>query len=182
MALINSQRPKISSKPARSSTHLQQQDRTKQKRSYRDVARRLFWRFVAYFFLVVPDALMLFTVYYLCLWMRTNDVMFRMKTQKFPLWYDPNRSLWYGPTAISHPRPPTVISSLHTAVALLAIPIAVFLFMQLRVRSFWDANHAIWGLLKAVALMFVPLAPQRNVLAVLIYSLGHFSRRYSNDS
>lgn len=142
---------------ARIPAHLQQQVRAinqKRRRSYRDVARRLFWQSVAYFFLVVPDAFMLVTVYYLCLWMRTNDVMYRMKTREFPLWYDPTRKMWYGPTAISHPKPAPVISSLHTAVALLAIPIAVFLLMQLRVRSFWDTNHAIWGLFKAVALMY----------------------------
>lgn len=87
MALISPRGLRIFSKPARSPAHLQQQDRTikqKRRRSYRDVARRLFWRFVAYFFLVVPDALMLVTVYFTCLWMRVNDLMYRMKTREFP--------------------------------------------------------------------------------------------------
>ena len=155
MASNNSHGQAVFSRPVQMLTHSQQHERTKRpRRPYRDHARRLLWRCIAYFFLVVRDAMMLLTIYLFCLWMRGYDLMYRMKTREFPLWFDPHRNLWYGPTSISHPRPPTVISSLHTAVALLFIPIGVFLLMQLRVRSFWDANHAIWGLLKAVAVMY----------------------------
>ena len=118
---------------------------------------------LAYSFLKFPDLIALLTVYGICLSLRLPQSMYyRWEMYTFPLWYDPSRRRWYGETAISHPREPTVISSFHTAVALLSVPIGVFLLMQLRVRNFWDLEHAIWGLFKAVAVMYVSsLAPKR---------------------
>lgn len=137
-----------------------------------------FWS-LAYSLLVACDSITLLIVYGLCLSMRLHDKMYyRWKTRKFPIWYDPDKNTWYGETALSYPREPTIISSEHTAMALIGIPIAVFLLMQARVRSFWDLNHAIWGHIKAVAVMYDLCGSGEHIhFGVLIcHHLGHFSR------
>ncbi|TLS27442.1 hypothetical protein PpBr36_04106 [Pyricularia pennisetigena] len=50
----------------------------------------------------------------------------------------------------AHPYRPQIISSEQAGVMAIATPIIVFLLAQIRIRSFWDLNNSIFGLLYAV--------------------------------
>lgn len=62
---------------------------------------------------------------------------------------------WYAPIDISHPKTDLILSNVIAAVIFVAVPIGVILAMQCSVRSFWDANAAVFGLLKGLVLMYV---------------------------
>ncbi len=124
-----------------------------QKKPYSYYIRRLPRWFLNYSWLTRYDTLFIVLVYFVsgALWLWAPG--YRMNKRVFPLWYDPNRRLWYGPISISQPRGTEVISSLNTAIVCTGLPILVILLMQVFVRNFWDANSALWAVSKALALM-----------------------------
>lgn len=79
--------------------------------------------------------------------------IYRADRRKIPLWYDPYKQTWYGPLSLSCQKQPDVISSTHTGLVVTFGPLAVVVIVQLFTRSFWDAHHANFGLLKALAVM-----------------------------
>lgn len=80
--------------------------------------------------------------------------IYRRSERKFPLWWDPDLDVWYGPTWISQPRlAHETISSLITAIVCVAIPLLCLILVQLFVRDFWDSHSAKVSFLKAIALM-----------------------------
>lgn len=72
----------------------------------------------------------------------------------FPMRYD-FFSGWYGPINISYPRRNLILTNLVAGLLFTAIPFAIIIAMQIFVRSFWDANAAIFGLLQGLAMMYV---------------------------
>ncbi|TLD04087.1 hypothetical protein PgNI_11167 [Pyricularia grisea] len=50
----------------------------------------------------------------------------------------------------AHPYRPQIITSEQAGVMAIATPIIVFLLAQIRIRSFWDLNNSIFGVLYAV--------------------------------
>ena len=78
---------------------------------------------------------------------------FHRDVRVFPIWLNKSTGLWEGPAEYSYPKIPHVLGIVNSAIAIGTIPIVAVLFMQIWVRSFWDANAAIWGLLKALVLM-----------------------------
>ncbi|KAI0205639.1 PAP2 superfamily-domain-containing protein [Astrocystis sublimbata] len=56
------------------------------------------------------------------------------------------------PPDFAYPYRPQTVSSLLAAIVAIATPVVVILLLQLRIRSFWDLNNAITGLLYAILL------------------------------
>ena len=79
--------------------------------------------------------------------------IYNRQNRYFPMWFNTHTGLWEGPIEYSYPHIPMALSALNCALALLLIPLATILAMQLFVRSFWDWNAATLGLLKAMTLM-----------------------------
>jgi len=131
----------------------QREQSSHQKKPYSYYIRRLPRGFFNHAWLTRYDTLFVVLAYCVsgALWFWAP--VYRMNERTFPLWYDPNRKVWYGPTSISQPRGTEVISSLNTAIVCTALPILVILLMQVFVRSFWDASSALWAVSKALALM-----------------------------
>ncbi|KAL9042526.1 MAG: hypothetical protein Q9214_003748 [Letrouitia sp. 1 TL-2023] len=80
---------------------------------------------------------------------------FRQSDTLWPMWRDPAERVWRGPLEISHPELHSVLDSMECAIVVLLVPLALVLLMQTFVKSFWDANAAILGLLKALSAMTV---------------------------
>ena len=70
----------------------------------------------------------------------------------FPMRYD-FYSGWYGPTNISHPRRNLILTNLVAGLIFTGIPLIIILAMQVFVRSFWDANAALFALFQGLAIM-----------------------------
>ena len=87
-------------------------------------------------------------IYYL-----NKSNIFKPKDRIFPMWLNPNTQLWEGPVEFSYPHISMILSTFNCAIAVMVIPLAVIFIMQLFVRSFWDLNAAIMGLLKSMTLM-----------------------------
>ena len=154
MGIVNPHGPAIYSPQTELPNGLPQYGQTsRQKKPYSHYLRKLPWWFVNYCWLVRYDSLFILLVYCVsgALWFWAPG--YRMSERTFPLWFDPDRNFWYGPTSISQPRGTEVISSLNTAIVCTALPVLVIILMQLFVRNFWDASSAYWALFKALALM-----------------------------
>ena len=78
---------------------------------------------------------------------------FRIDTTMWPMWRDPVSLNWRGPLDISYPIEKSVLNTFNCGLVVVLVPIAIVLFMQMYVKSFWDANAAILGLLKALTAM-----------------------------
>lgn len=105
--------------------------------------------------LVGIDIMLMVCLSLVTLILKLDHQIFRQSKMIFPMRY--SRVLgWYGPTDISYPQRPLILSNLTTGIIFTAIPIAVIVGMQAFVRSFWDANAAILGLLNGLVLMYVP--------------------------
>lgn len=85
--------------------------------------------------------------------MRFSHVVFRWNQRYFPMTWDPVSGKWYGPLELSYPRSPLILSTLFTGVLIPAVGVAVIVGMQAWVRSFWDANAALFGLFKGLVMM-----------------------------
>lgn len=151
---MNPQSPAILAPQTEQATDSAQEGQIiRQKKPYSYYIRSLPQWFFNYSWLTRYDTLFLVLVYLVSGLLRLYAPIYRMRERAFPLWYDPNRRVWYGPTSISQPRGTEVISSLNTAIVCASLPILVILLMQVFVRNFWDANSALWAVSKALALM-----------------------------
>ena len=118
--------------------------------------RQRFSRLICdYLQLVWLDFLFIFLNYAICGALFYWAPMYRPRYRMIPLWYDPVKKEWYGPLSISCPKNnwPDVITSTQTGMVVVFVPLAVILFVQLFTKSFWDAHHAKFGLVKALAVM-----------------------------
>ena len=104
--------------------------------------------------LVWLDFLVLLFILFLAWLFDSRIRVFRQHNRTFPMWLEPP-DRWYGPPSISQPRQQLIVSNLVAAMVVTAVPVVVFLMTQIIIRDFWDANAAIFGLLKGLALMFV---------------------------
>ena len=111
-----------------------------------------------YFRLIWPDVSLIVSVSGLA-YQLSQLVPFKMYDRVFPMWYNPTTGLWEGEIQYSYPHLPYILDTLGSGFAIGTIPIGVVLIMQFWVRSFWDANAAIWGILKALTLMLVFYSP-----------------------
>ena len=80
---------------------------------------------------------------------------FRMYSRVFPMWLNNSTGLWEGELRYSYPHIPYVLGILTSGLLIGTVPIATVILMQIWVRNLLDLNAAIWGLLKALTLMFV---------------------------
>ena len=154
MTIMNPQSPTILAPQTEHATESARQGQiSRQKKPYSYYIRKLPQWFVNYSWLTRYDTLFIVIVYFVCGALFLWGPGYRMRERVFPIWYDPNRGVWYGPTSISQPHGTQVMSSLNTAMVCTILPILVILLMQVFVRNFWDASSAIWAVTKALALM-----------------------------
>ncbi|KAA6410256.1 MAG: hypothetical protein FRX48_05677 [Lasallia pustulata] len=78
---------------------------------------------------------------------------YRRHTHLFPMWVDPSTKLWVGPVEYSYPRQPFILTTMQAALVDILVPVATILAVQVFMRSFWDANAAVFALLKALIVM-----------------------------
>lgn len=120
----------------------------------RRLLKDFFKNFASWVCLVWLDFLVLLFILFL-VWLFDRRVrVFRQNSRTFPMWLEPPDG-WYGPPSISQPKQDLILSNFVAAMIVTTVPIAVFLMTQIIIRDFWDANAAIFGLLKGLALMFV---------------------------
>lgn len=112
--------------------------------------------------LVGVDILLMVCLSLATLVLKLDHEIFRQSKRLFPMRYSESQG-WYGPTDLSYPKQPLILSNAIAGMIFTAVPLAVILAMQVFVRSFWDANAAILGLLKGLVIMYVP-----TVFALLI--------------
>lgn len=105
--------------------------------------------------LVGVDLLLMICLSLATLILSLDHGIFRQSTRVFPMRYNGYQG-WYGPTDISYPERPLILSNIIAGVIFAVVPIAVILAMQVFVRSFWDANAAILGLVKGLVIVYVP--------------------------
>lgn len=80
--------------------------------------------------------------------------IFLQHHRRFPMQYS-REDLWYGPVAISRPKESLLLGNFTAAILFVVLPIGVILALQAFIRDFWDANAAIFGLLKGLVTMCV---------------------------
>lgn len=115
-----------------------------QKRNFASWLRRV-W------FDIVVMVLLLIVAYII----RAVDTpIFLERRRSFPMHYSREDS-WYGPPYISHPKEKLRLDNLEAALCFTIIPIIVILALQVFIRSFWDLNAAIFGLLKGLVITYV---------------------------
>lgn len=85
--------------------------------------------------------------------MRLSHFVFRWDKRYFPMTWDPVSEKWYGPAELSYPYSPFIVSVTSLAVLIPAVGAAAVVGMQVRVRSFWDANAGLFGLAKGLVMM-----------------------------
>lgn len=88
--------------------------------------------------------------------LKLDHEIFRQSKRLFPMWYTESQG-WYGPTHLSYPKRPLILGNTVAGLVFTGVPIAVILAMQVFVRSFWDTNAAILGLLKGLVVMYAPI-------------------------
>ena len=120
-------------------------------------SRKFFQAFRNWLGLVRMDLLLMAFLSLATLILKLDREIFRQSKRVYPMWYTESRG-WYGPTNISHPKQPLILSNTLAGIIFTGIPIAIILAMQVAVRSFWDANAAILGLLKGLVIMYVSLS------------------------
>lgn len=86
--------------------------------------------------------------------LKLDHRIFHQSTRLFPMRYSESQG-WYGPIDISYPQRPLILSNIIAGLIFSLVPITVILAMQAFVRSFWDANAAILGLVKGLVMMYV---------------------------
>ncbi|MCJ1466452.1 phosphatidic acid phosphatase type [Pseudocyphellaria aurata] len=79
--------------------------------------------------------------------LKLKQQVFRQSKMIFPMRWSRDMG-WYGPEDISYPQRPLILKNVTAGFLLTGVPIAIIVGMQAFVRSFWDANAAILGLLK----------------------------------
>lgn len=72
-------------------------------------------------------------------------------TRNFPITFDQTSGDIVYPQ-FAYPNRGWIISPMMSAIISIVIPIGIFLLAQIRIRSFWDLNNAIIGLLYALIL------------------------------
>ena len=83
----------------------------------------------------------------------TNRVpLFHARRRVFPMWQDPVTGIWRGELRHSYPKSSLIIDSGLCLAYLTAIPITIFLIMQIRTRSPRDFCAATLGLFQALIL------------------------------
>ena len=83
----------------------------------------------------------------------TNRVaLFHARKRVFPMWQDPVSGVWRGELRHSYPKSSLIVNSGLCLAYLTAIPITIFLIMQIRSRSPRDFCAATLGLVQALIL------------------------------
>lgn len=117
--------------------------------------KKYFQAFRDWLGLVGVDLLLMVCLSLATLVLKLDHEIFRQSKRLFPMWYTESQG-WYGPTDLSHPKQPLILGNTIAGLIFTAVPIVVILTMQVFVRSFWDANAALLGLLKGLVIMYVP--------------------------
>lgn len=84
---------------------------------------------------------------------RFSHVAFHTNQRYFPMTWDPISRRWYGPSELSYPYTPLLVPSMFAGIMLPGVGFTVIVVMQVWVRSFWDANAGLFGLLKGLIMM-----------------------------
>ena len=85
---------------------------------------------------------------------KTKVPVFRQKERTFAIWRE-GPDGWRGQTYISHPKERLILSNLVAGLLFSVVPIAIILFVEAFIQSFWDANTAIFGLVKGLVTTYV---------------------------
>lgn len=83
-----------------------------------------------------------------------NTPIYLERSRIFPMNYS-REDLWYGPAYISRPREKLRLDNLKAGLCFTLAPLIVIIVMQVFIRSFWDMNAAVFGLLKGLAVTYV---------------------------
>lgn len=67
--------------------------------------------------------------------------------------WDASSGRWYGPVELSYPYTPLILPVAFTSIIIPTVGVTVLVVMQVWVRSFWDANAALFGLFKGLVMM-----------------------------
>ena len=105
---------------------------------------RLAWR----------DLLTMIVLLVIAYFFKTKVPVFRHRERTFAMWRD-GPGVWHGETYISHTKERLILSNLVAGLVLAGVPIAIVVLMQIFIKNFWDANTAIFGLVKGLVTMYV---------------------------
>ena len=135
---------------ARSSGGYSENSSERPARRPRKTTMKRLWRWQ---YIVLPDILLLLLLLVAAVLMDKYGYLYHWRTREIPMIRSPSSGTWVGPVELSWPRKKFIVATRTMTIFIPLISTLTILMMQIFVRSLWDANAAIFGLLKGIAIM-----------------------------